>query len=443
MKNSSLLGTVCACVFVSSVFTIADAAEPVLTNGSLTGTPVADEVPPGWTIPNIPTATPSTVDENGPFNFTDVPWTLSPDGGTFVRGNGHVDVEFQDAFEQSVSGFTPGESYTLEFFQTNLGFRDLGPGDPPRWDDWLERDGYWGLFVDSILVGQSTTISGPANFDDPILWLSDGITFTASSAAQTLRLQAFTAESEIAYLGIDGLTLTLGGTPTPAPEFDSTPAAGATLAFGSLVVQGESNDLFVQVDNLGDADLTLGCSISGSGSGSFNLNACPTPIAGAGSGNISVSCQPESIGAKTAALEVTTNDADESNVSYNLTCTGIEPPPNDTLFSDGFEDGTLSPECPCWDEIELTSVTAENHDDDLSCDTASSFPLSAQIQNTDFLFPEVEGGFSATDDGANTNCNTRDFGPHNLQITTDEASKCIAQIAARCAAIGHPITNPD
>jgi hypothetical protein len=337
MKKSRLLGAVCACVFVSSVFTIADAAEPVLTNGSLTGTPVANEVPPGWTIP-IPTATPSTADENGPSNFTDVPWTLSPDGGTFVRGNGHVDVEFQDAFEQSVSGFTPGESYTLEFFQTNLGFRELGPGDPPRWDDWWERDGYWGLLVNGALVGQSTTISGPATHDTPIVWLSDSIVFTASAVIQTLRLQAFTAESEIAYLGIDGLTLTLGGTPTPAPEFDSTPAAGATLAFGEQVEHTESDDLMVQVDNLGNADLTLGCSVTGSDTGSFNLKACPTPIAEGGSGNISVSCQPDSIGAKAAKLEVTSNDADEPKISYNLTCTGIEPPLTDTSFSDGFED---------------------------------------------------------------------------------------------------------
>jgi len=113
------------------------------------------------------------------------------------------------------------------------------------------------------------------------------------------------------------------------------------------------------------------------------------------------------------------------------------------IFHDGFEDEMVFPECPCWDKVELTSVTAANHDDTFSCDTASSFPLSAQIQNTDFVFPVVEGGFSATDDGANTSCNARDFGPHDLQITTDEASECIAQIAARCAAIGHPITNPD
>jgi len=94
----------------------------------------------------------------------------------------------------------------------------------------------------------------------------------------------------------------------------------------------------VQVDNLGDADLTLGCSITGTDSGSFNLKACPTPIAGAGSGNISVSCESESVGAKSATLDVTTNDADEANVSYILTCTGIEPLPDDILFSNGFED---------------------------------------------------------------------------------------------------------
>ena len=132
--------------------------------------------------------------------------------------------------------------------------------------------------------------------------------------------------------------LTCTGTATPAPEFDSTPAAGATLAFGDQVELTESVDLMVQVDNLGDADLTLGCSITGTDSGSFNLKACPTPIAGAGSGNISVSCESESVGAKSATLDVTTNDADEANVSYILTCTGIEPLPDDILFSNGFED---------------------------------------------------------------------------------------------------------
>jgi hypothetical protein len=133
-------------------------------------------------------------------------------------------------------------------------------------------------------------------------------------------------------------SLTCNGIAVPAPEFDSTPAPGSTLAFGDQVEQTESSNLSIQVDNLGTANLTLGCSIAGANPGSFNLKACPTPITAAASANIDVSCEPESLGVKTATLEVTTNDADEGNVLYALSCTGIERPPSDILFSDGFED---------------------------------------------------------------------------------------------------------
>lgn len=123
----------------------------------------------------------------------------------------------------------------------------------------------------------------------------------------------------------------------PLPEFDSNPAAGATLAFGDQPVQAESPPMLVQVENLGDADLTLACSLSGANPGSFLLKACPTPIAGTDLGDISISCQPSSLGAKTASLEVTTNDPDEPGPSYDLTCTGVEAPPEETIFADGFE----------------------------------------------------------------------------------------------------------
>ena len=121
MRQSRLLGAVCACMFFASgFFTIAEAA---VTNGSLTGTVGANTAAPGWTAFD---AIPDLVDANGvngQFNFTGVPWTLSPDGGTFARVNGTVNPTYREAFEQAVDGFTVGETYTLQFFQTNLGFR--------------------------------------------------------------------------------------------------------------------------------------------------------------------------------------------------------------------------------------------------------------------------------------------------------------------------------
>lgn len=122
----------------------------------------------------------------------------------------------------------------------------------------------------------------------------------------------------------------------PAPEFDSDPAAGATLAFPDTVVNESSGPLAVAVSNLGGANLTLACGLSGAHSSQFAITACPTPIAPAGAGNIMVTCSPTSTGAKTASLDVTTNDADEADVTYDLSCTGIEAG-GDLIDKDGFE----------------------------------------------------------------------------------------------------------
>jgi hypothetical protein len=123
----------------------------------------------------------------------------------------------------------------------------------------------------------------------------------------------------------------------PQPEFDSTPAAGATLNFGDQLIGIESDASSIRVSNLGDLALTLSCSLSGPNAAEFNLVACPTPIVAAGSEDILISCEPVSTGVKLASLTVTTNDSDEGLVNFNLGCTGVEPPPDDVIFSNGFE----------------------------------------------------------------------------------------------------------
>lgn len=108
---------------------------------------------------------------------------------------------------------------------------------------------------------------------------------------------------------------------------------------------------------------------------------------------------------------------------------------------DGVDDGCQPAElCPCWDEVDLLSVTAENNLDSTSCDTASNQVLTV-IQNDEFdSSPSVEGGFAVFEDVNFTQCATRDFPPFLLDITTEEAGACRSQIVERCADIGHPIT---
>lgn len=134
-----------------------------------------------------------------------------------------------------------------------------------------------------------------------------------------------------------GIFVNVTRAPDSAPEFSSTPIAGTPLTFGSIVINTTSNPAVVNVDNLGTADLTLACNITGPNADQFNMVACPSPVPAAGSEGISVSCEPDSMGLKQASLDVSTNDAHEAEVSYPLTCTGIEAPAGDLIFSDGYE----------------------------------------------------------------------------------------------------------
>ena len=115
--------------------------------------------------------------------------------------------------------------------------------------------------------------------------------------------------------------------PDPQPEYSSSPIAGSTLNFGSQQTGTESGNSAIVVTNSGDANLVIqSCNLSGANASSFNVNACPSPIAPAGNSSILISCEPGSVGPKTAQLTVNTNDSDESSVNYSLACTGQAPP---------------------------------------------------------------------------------------------------------------------
>jgi len=135
----------------------------------------------------------------------------------------------------------------------------------------------------------------------------------------------------------NGILINVTSAMIPEPEFSSNPMPGALITFGDTSTGTSSTPKMVVVDNLGTADLTLSCNITGTNADQFNLVACPSPVTPAGSTNISVRCEPSTLGSKQASLAVLTNDVDEGAVSYNLSCQGIVPPPDDMIFSDSFE----------------------------------------------------------------------------------------------------------
>lgn len=129
---------------------------------------------------------------------------------------------------------------------------------------------------------------------------------------------------------------------SPEPEFSSSPVAGTTFEFESINIGTTSSPFELTVDNLGTAELTLACEITGTDSNQFSLLVCPGAVTPAGSVGIAIDCQPDSTGLKQASLDVSSNDADEPTVSYPLTCTGIVSPSGSFVFSTGFETTTMS-----------------------------------------------------------------------------------------------------
>ncbi len=113
----------------------------------------------------------------------------------------------------------------------------------------------------------------------------------------------------------------------------------------------------------------------------------------------------------------------------------------------GIDDGCEIPDvCPCWDEIELQSVTADN-----VYEAGCSF-FSAYYPYTALLIalatqPGTDNFFYATDGSPSPgtpprySCSSGDgIEPEErLDINEAELLVCTSQIATRCAAIGDPI----
>lgn len=172
-----------------------------IVNGDMTGPVGISLVPPGWFVWQ---GTPDTCDASGPFNNTPTPWTLSPNGGTFVRSAGGPSTSpGSEAIGQNVTGFTPGLNYTITFHLTNLGFQH------PTSGIWSGEDGYWDFYINGAPVGTSIILSKQTDPADPIVWFNDSIDFIAPTADFEI---AFIARSSsaaplAAYMGIDGVTV--------------------------------------------------------------------------------------------------------------------------------------------------------------------------------------------------------------------------------------------
>lgn len=118
-----------------------------------------------------------------------------------------------------------------------------------------------------------------------------------------------------------------------APEIAVEQPAGTNLVDGSAtanlgsILTGSSNSLTFTLKNIGTTDLTgISTSISGTNAGDFVITAAPaSSVAAAGSTTLTVTFTAGALGARTASLQIASNDSDENPFDIALTGTGTLP----------------------------------------------------------------------------------------------------------------------
>ncbi|MCC7055184.1 MAG: PEP-CTERM sorting domain-containing protein [Gemmatimonadaceae bacterium] len=188
------------------------------TNGSLTGPINNGGVPTGWTLE---AGSPDTMDEN---NNVGVPGALgfgaapspSPDGGTWVGVGGEGATGFVERFSQSVSGFTVGQTYTVNFYASNFGAADFG----------YVATNFFEMLIDGVAMDSGA--------DLPLApgWTLQTLSFLATSATHTIAFQL--GDGAKSYMGIDGISIAGGMSTVPEPATTALLGAGL-LALGGIV----------------------------------------------------------------------------------------------------------------------------------------------------------------------------------------------------------------
>jgi len=120
----------------------------------------------------------------------------------------------------------------------------------------------------------------------------------------------------------------------PAPEIVVEQPAGTDIAdngskgYGNVSV-GSNSSLTFSVRNIGAAPLTLGAiTINGTNAADFSVTTNPaSSVAAGGSTTFVLRFAPGAVGARSAAIHIANNDANENPFDINLTGTGVNTPP--------------------------------------------------------------------------------------------------------------------
>jgi hypothetical protein len=176
-----------------------------------------------------------------------------------------------------------------------------------------------GAFVDNTAYPVTVTVGGAEGSID--------LTCNLGNAAATATLSCTETDSSPTPQSFN--LSCPAGTAVPAPEYDSTPAPGATINCSGT--PGSTQNRTLTIENVGFAgvgsDLTYTCSTASAGF-SVVSGAGGTVVVG-GSADVGIACTVPAEGAPAAngVLTCTSNDADEATVTYNLTAAPVTVPP--------------------------------------------------------------------------------------------------------------------
>jgi uncharacterized membrane protein len=237
-------------------------------------------------------------------------------------------------------------------------------------------------FTISSLSSSSLAIGGS---------LSIAITFkpTASGTrAAVLRIASNDADE-------NPFDIALGGSGVAVPEINVVTADGNTLTdavssldFGSANLGTTSAPKTLQIQSTGSAALGgISIALTGPGAADFLLSGTPgTSIAAGSSASFNLTFQPKSAGARSAVLQIISNDADESPFEINLIGTGVAIPQIEILDSEGVSIASGHP----WSfgTVDLGKSTAPKEMLILSTGTANLTGLAANLSGahaSDFI----------------------------------------------------------
>lgn len=148
-------------------------------------------LPPGWD--NVPSTDPVCLATDGtPGDTPDLTDTLGPSAFTGIFGNPYSGAtfmsgeradspggnwDFQEGIMQTVSGFVPGNTYTIRFFQAVV--KSYGS---------IDTSGSWIVYAGNTLIGTTAPTSSSVPYDQwPFVWEERALPFTATSTTHTIK----------------------------------------------------------------------------------------------------------------------------------------------------------------------------------------------------------------------------------------------------------------